>query len=80
MSIEAVKVFTVICDSCGKRHHAAGAASVVEGRVSAGIAGWGWRPGKTNSKVIHQRRSIDWCPDCTEELATKAGESGPLRA
>jgi len=72
MSTEKQLILTVICDSCSKRHHDPKNQSIFEARVSAAVQGWGWRSGNPNSKTPHLRHPIDWCPDCTEELALKA--------
>jgi len=72
MSAEIEKIFLVVCDSCGNRHRNTDCRSIHEARVSAGIAGWGWRSGKPAARTdAHAKMALDWCPDCSEELAVK---------
>jgi hypothetical protein len=76
VAIEAVRVFTVICDSCGRRHHNPDNRMAIEARVSAGIAGWGFRQGIPNAKNQPLRQPLDWCPDCTLERASERTSGG----
>jgi hypothetical protein len=76
VAIEIVRVFTVICDSCGKRFHNPDNRAAIEARIAAGIAGWGHRAGIGNAKDRHRRYPLDWCPDCTLERASERTSGG----